>query len=347
LKATAPETPGARDVTSAMNAITEHVVKIREFKLRPPQDATFSIIMGPDGYLWFTEYRAIVRMSTSGKMTIVRMRPTDSDPGFLTVGPDSNIWASTAGSAPGTRFTAYQIIKVKPDLRLSVYDIEADVFPTNLVNINNELYFGLNQEIEKSGSDLDTASVATIGPTGAVTVEFTVNETPSYVYFWLNALTTPDGRIWLYSYEGYVAACSLDAKCKSAYSPSPSEYVDNLHPDSFAYSPSDGDVYVANGYTSSIYKFSSADKLIKRYVNGYISSGYTALTYCAGDIWVTLGPDSDGRPLFGALTPTGQFEYYALPLQKASYIATAMVCGPDHRLWYLRGAQVGEILSKI
>ncbi len=329
-----------------MSNDSEHVVKIREFPLRSPQDATYSIIVGPDRNLWFTEYRAIVRMTTSGKMTLVRMRPADSDPGFLTVGPDGYVWASTAGFAP-SEFTDYQIIKVKSDLRLSVYDLEADNFPTNLVDVNKQLYFGLDQEVEVSGSDVYRDSVATISTSGTVNIVFQVNQLPSNPYFWLNALTTPDSRIWLYDYEGDVIACSLESKCAYAESPGPEEYADNLHPDSFAYSPADNDVYVANGYTSTIYKFSSADKLIKRYVNGSVATGYTALAYCAGDIWVTLGPDSEGRPLFGALTPTGQFEYYALPIQHALDIATAMVCAPDHHLWYLRGAHVGEILSKI
>jgi hypothetical protein len=345
--ATPRQTQSAWNRIPAITASAERIVKIREFKLRAPQDATYSIIVGPDRNLWFTEYRAIVRMTTSGKMRVIRMRPTDSDPGFLTIGPDGYVWATTAASAPGSRLTAYQIIKVRLDLGLTPYDLAADAFPTNLVNINKQLYFGLDQEVEISGSDVYRDSVANISTTGKVNVLFQVNAQGSYGYFWLNALTTPDSRIWLYDYEGFVHSCSLDGNCTLAESPSPEEYADNLHPDSFAYSPADNNVYVANGYLSTIYKFSSADKPIEQYFNGYIGSGYTALTYCAGNIWVTLGPDSEGRPLFGALTPSGQFEYYALPLPKASYIATALVCGPDHHLWYLRGAQVGEILSKI
>jgi DNA-binding beta-propeller fold protein YncE len=331
----------------ALRADDEHVVKIREFKLKPPQDATYSIIIGPNNYLWFTEYRAIVRMSDSGDTRLIRMRPTDSDPGFLTVGPDGSIWSTTAQSAPGSRLTGYQIMKVRPNLELSVYDLQADAFPSNLVNLNQQLYFGLDQEVSVSGSDLYRDSVASISTAGQVNILFQVNTSAEYPYFWLNALTTPSSQIWLYDYEGFVHACTLKGDCALADSPGPYEYGDNLHPDSFAYSPADNDVYVANGYTSTIYKFSSADKLIKQYVNRYIGTGYTSLTYCAGNIWVTLGPDSEGRPLFGALTPAGQLEYYALPLPQTKFIATAMVCTKSQHLWYLRGPQVGEILSKI
>jgi streptogramin lyase len=333
--------PNAPTTTS----IDEHIVKIREFNLRSPQNASYSIIIGPDKNLWFTEVRGIVRMTTSGKMTLIRMRPTDSDPGFLTVGPNGTLWASTSGLGSG--FTDYQIIRIKPNLRLTVYDIEADAFPTNLVDIGNELYFGRDEEVSISGSDVYQDSVATISTTGQVKSLFQVNSLGSYPYFWLNALTTPDSRIWLYSYEGTVFACSLQGKCKSTYSPSAGEYADNLHPDSFAYSAAAKAVYVANGYTSTIYKFSYDNNLVKKYVNGYVATGYTSLAYCNGDIWVTLGPDANGRPLLGALTPSGDFEYYALPLPNAKFITTAVVCGPGDHIWYLRGIQVGEVLSKI
>ena len=331
-----------------IRAADERVVKIREFKLESPQVATYSIIVGPDGNLWFTEIRAIVKMTPSGKKTIIRMRPKDSDPGFLTVGPNGEIWASTAAYAPSSQLTKFQIIKVRPNLQLFVHDLDADGFPTNLVDINNQLYFGFNQEVEVSGSDVERNLVASVSTNGTVTVLFQVGSQNYYSGgSWLNAVATPDSRIWLYDYEGFVHACSLDGKCRYAESPQPSEYTDNLHPDSFAYSPADNDLYVANGFTSTLYKFSSADKLIKHYVNGYIGTGYFAVAYCAGNIWVTLGPDSEGRPLFGALTPAGQLEYYALPLPKAPFIATALVCAPDHHLWYLRGTQVGEIVSNI
>ena len=275
------------------------------------------------------------------------MRPTDSDPGFLTIGPDGYVWATTAASAPGSRLTAYQIIKVRVDLGLTPYDLAADAFPTNLVNISKQLYFGLDQEVEISGSDVYRDSVASISTTGKVNVLFQVNELGSYGYFWLNALTTPDSRIWLYDFEGFVHSCSLDGKCTLAESPSPEEYVNNLHPDSFAYSPADNNVYVANGYLSTIYKFSSADKLIKHYFNGYIGSGYTALTYCAGKHLGDSGSRFRGEATVWGSDSDWPVRDDALPLPKASYIATALVCGPDHHLWYLRGAQVGEILSKI
>jgi hypothetical protein len=323
---------------------SERTLKAREFSLPGGQVASFSIITGPDHALWFTEVRAIGRMTTTGKVSEINLGSNDSDPGFLTIGPDQNVWASTA--AYGGKLTAYQIFKITRSRKVYVTTLSADAFPSNLVTIDRQLYFGIDREVEVSGSDVYEDSVATISTKGDVKTLFQVNPSGFSPYFWLNAVSTPGQLLWLYSDEGTLSACSLDGSCKLGQTSYPEEYLNNLHPDSLAYSRADNDVYVANAYTSTIYKFSIKDKLLKRYANRYLAYGFDALNYYRGAFWVTLGGDRSGRPLIGRLGPNGSFNLFALPIPKANAAVSAMTAGPDGHLWYLRGTKVGEILTK-
>ena len=107
------------------------------------------------------------------------------------------------------------------------------------------------------------------------------------------------------------------------------------------------DVYIANLNGAYIYKFSSSNKNLQTFYIAGIAGGAGALAYYNGNIWITLGPDAQGRPLFGSLSPSGNFSEIALPILGPTDGPTALVDGPDGHLWYLRGHQVGEILSKI
>jgi streptogramin lyase len=333
------------------------IVKIREFSLPPSQLATFSIIVGPDRNLWFTEERAIARMTVTGKITEIQVNSSESDPGFLTPGADGSVWVSTATYAspfktlsPATDLlTGYQILQVTPELKVNAFTLPygTDAFPSNLVTIDHRFYFGNDEEVDVSGSDVYRDIVATISSQGKIKTLFQVNTSKSYPYFWLNAVTSPGPLIWLYSHEGTVSACTIDGKCRLATLPGPEEYADGLHPESIVYSPVAQSVYVANQNYGIVDKLSLDDKVVKSYSNGFISTGYAAVGYYGGNVWITLGPDSDGRPLLARLTPSGDLSMIALPIPHSSYGPTALVAGPDGHLWYLRGLDVGEVLSKI
>jgi hypothetical protein len=322
------------------------IVKIKEFSLPPSQIATFSIIVGPDRNLWFT-----------GKITEIKMSSSESDPGFLAPGLGGIVWASTAGFASPINKrsqrrepdTGYQILQVTPEPKVTAFTLPygTDAFPSNLVAIDHRFYFGIDEEVDVSGSDEYRDMAATISSRGKIKTLYQVNTMKSYPYFWLNAVTTPGPLIWLYSGEGTVSACTLDGKCKLARLPGPGEYLDNPHPKSIVYSPAARSVYIADQNYGFVDKLSLDDKLVKSYSNEFISTGYAAVGYYGRNVWITLGPDSDGRPMLGRLTPSGDLSMIALPLPHSSYEPAALVAGPNGHLWYLRGSYVGEILSKI
>jgi hypothetical protein len=67
---------------------------ITEFPIPTIGSAPFWIAAGPDGNLWFTEFRgnSIGRITTGGVITEFLVPTMNSSPGLITLGPDGNLW---------------------------------------------------------------------------------------------------------------------------------------------------------------------------------------------------------------------------------------------------------------
>src|SRR5215471_9255439 len=77
--------------------------KITEFPL-PKDSSPYEIAAGPDGNLWFTEFKydaAIGRMSTDGAVTEFPIPNRYVSPSGIAVGPDGNIWFTEANFEMG------------------------------------------------------------------------------------------------------------------------------------------------------------------------------------------------------------------------------------------------------
>lgn len=147
------------------------LVNAREFRV-PGNDRTeASIIVGPDGNLWFTELRHIGSIGTSGQLLHDRLlRQTQSIPGALTNRRDGYIWANTAERLPpkctrcspppdepdGQNWTPYQLFKISTDMNINTIFLpsKAFLFPTNLVRMGTSLYMGMTTISDQHGSDV-------------------------------------------------------------------------------------------------------------------------------------------------------------------------------------------------
>jgi hypothetical protein len=328
------------------------VVKAREFRLPTKDFTTTSIIVGPDKNLWFTELRHIGHMSVTGQLGEVALQPTQMIPGMLTNSPDGNIWANTAERFGNQRdsqsWSPYQLFKITPNLHVGTIFLGPTTFlyPTNLVRMGSKLYTGMTTITEQSGSDVIGHDVDRVNEDGSLTTLFSVPYPYNGGDGWFRTLATPDDKLWLYDYTGALHGCELDSHCSYTKLPSPEIYVESLQGTLTTYSPDDHNVYVCNANTSTIYKVSLTGKLVGRYTNQDIAFGFCAMMYYHDDMWVTLNGDSQGRPMLGRLTPSGTFSEISLPFYGGAAV-TAMVDGPDGHLWYLRGRNVGEILSPL
>jgi hypothetical protein len=164
---------------------------------------------------------------------------------------------------------------------------------------------------------------------------------------YIQALLTPGPKIWFYDWGGGLHVCSTAGRCFFRLSEYPFRYVDGLYGTVLAYSPADQDVYIDNQNTSTIEKYTLGGKKLQAFKNMAFAFGFGTATYYHGNIWITLGGDDKARPNIGRLTPSGQFSEISLPFYAPTAAVTALTLGPDGHLWYLRGHEVGEILSKI
>lgn len=359
---TIPPTDGAIGAAptsqiSQVRADNPIVVKAHEIQIQGTNLATYSIIVGPDHNLWFTTSRSIVRMTPTGRFSTKTLVSGDSDPGMLTVGPDGNIWANTAAlwpprATPAARrqsYTAYEMYRLTPNLKLTIFALPNGVnsYPSNLVVINNQMYFGVSQLVEIRGGDQYRSYLATISTRGTVKFLTRLNRSWRQLLIWLGTAASEGPLVWLYDYKGGLFACTLHGTYKYAYSAYPYGLVDNLHPTEIVYSPTAHYIYISNHNTYSIYKFSLRNRKVSKYTNLDIAMGSAAIAYYRRNVVVALGPDSKGRPMFGRLSPEGKFTEFSLPYVNQDYVITAFVGGPDGHLWYLRGNYVGEVLSKI
>jgi streptogramin lyase len=86
-------TPAAADT----GAITEHAIPT-------PASQPVSVVAGPDGALWFTEFAGdkIGRITTEGSIGEYPIPTPGAQPDDMTLGPDANLWfAETAGNKIG------------------------------------------------------------------------------------------------------------------------------------------------------------------------------------------------------------------------------------------------------
>ena len=344
------------------------VVKAREFYLPGKDLAIASIIVGPDKNLWFTGIRHIGTISTSGRLLHYRLlKESQSIPGALTNRPDGDIWANTAERLPPRcrcpkcrctpppatepdrqSWTPYQLFKISTGMNLNTIFLPSDtfLFPTNLARIGTTLYTGITTISDRNGSDVVSDNVDSVNEEGKVRTLFSIGGKSSYIDppDLIRTIATPDKKLWFYDHRGDLHGCRLDGHCTYTRLENPSLYVESLTGTLTAYSPADHNVYVCNAYASTIYKVSLVGKKVGLYTNPEIGRGFCALLYYHHDIWVTLNGDSQVRPMLGRLTPDGQFSLISLPFH-GGYEVGAMTEGPDGHLWYLRGREVGEILS--
>jgi len=134
------------------------------------------IAAGPDGNLWFTEWRVnqVAKVTTSGVFTEYPVPTASSTPWGIAAGPDGNLWFTEYAQ------TANQIAKVTTSGVFTEYPISsANSFPYAIAaGPDGNLWF----------TEVGTENVAKVTTSGLVT------EYPCCVSYGIAA--GPDGNVW-------------------------------------------------------------------------------------------------------------------------------------------------------
>ena len=148
-----------------------------------------SIVAGPDGNLWFTEFRGnkIARMTIGGDVTEFPIHTANSQPDDMDVGPDGNVWfAEVLGNRIGRITTAGSISEFlvpTPNSRPTVVAAGPD----------GNLWFTERGTIATPGN-----KVGRITPEGLIT-EWTLPNPGSRP---LGITAGPDGNVWFAEQAG-------------------------------------------------------------------------------------------------------------------------------------------------
>jgi virginiamycin B lyase len=160
-----------------------------EYPVPTANSQPVSIVAGPDGNLWFTEFRGntIARMAIDGHVTEFPIPTPNSQPDDMDVGPDSNLWfAEVLGNRIGRITTAGVITEFlvpTPNSRPTVVAAGPD----------GNLWFTERGTIANPGN-----KVGRITPQGVIT-EWTLPNPGSRP---LGITAGPDGNVWFTEQAG-------------------------------------------------------------------------------------------------------------------------------------------------
>lgn len=199
---------------------------IQEFSLPSSARATGGIVFGPDHNIWFCDYNSnsIGRMTPHGSVTEYPLSQ-GAMPVEITVGPDNNIWF--------TEYSHSAVGRVTLDGVVTEFALPNEFGPLGIVSAPDGFLYVATQ----------TKSILQISTSGDVTTYKTPVYTPEYL------VVGPDKNIWI-SYAFKIGSFSLASHTFSStvWAGRPARMTVG----------SDGDLWFANPYYSSIGVFEQA-----------------------------------------------------------------------------------------
>ena len=308
--------PGSADYTSTSVNAT-----ISETALPSGLGYPSSMIAGPDGNLWFTNYSTstwqayIGVMTPGGGVSEFSLPSGVQGVSSLVAGPDGNVWFIEYTSA-GT----YQIGKVTPSGQFFSYALPAgDTWASYLVaGPGGNLWF-------IDGTSSGVGHIGQITPSGSVT-DFALAAGDSNPW---DLIAGPDGDLW------YNVSTSSGTQQIVQMTPS-----GNVTP----YSVPAGSLgSLLTGSNGNIW-FTAYTPTWQTTIGTITSSGVSVFNLPARDQYasnLTAGPNGNvwfsdsttsGHSQIAEITPSGQVTDY--PLAGSSSYVGAIVAGPDGNVWF-------------
>jgi streptogramin lyase len=289
-------------------------VAITEFSdgLTPNATPT-SIVAGPDGNLWFTEFRAgrIGRITPAGTITEFSTGITaNAGPADIVAGPDGNLWF--------TEELASRIGRITPAGAVTEFPDGGSSLPIGITaGADGNLWVAQG-----------TGGVARVTPAGAITQFATPGEG-------LDDITSgPDGNLWFNNQAGPgVIGRITPAGTITEFAQSGSDGELTAGPD--------GDVWFTQSASNAIGRITPA---------GAISEFSAGLTANAGPAGITTGPDGNlwftesGVDQIGRIAPDGTITELPVGTAPAADLL-GITTGPDGNLWFTEASanRIGRV----
>lgn len=287
-----------------------------------------SIVAGPDGALWFTEWdgNKIGRITTSGSITEFANGITPmSNPSIIRVGPGGNLWFSESnGSPPGCTRSAVAKITTAGVVTEYSGGIDACADPYGIVSApDGNIWFigafdgqGLYKLAPSSSSSTPATLVNHASPNAQAN----------------NIIVGPDGNLWFAEVGGAIGKYTFATGAVTEY-PVPS-------PDSQPYdivNGPDGNMWFTEYYGGSIGRVTPAGVVTEFSAGLSPGSGPNGITMGSdGNLWF-VDANTGGLGSLNPLNPAAGGHEYLIPASTINGGAPSplfITTGSDGNLWF-------------
>jgi streptogramin lyase len=320
----------SQDVAAAKEQVT--IVQFADLPKRGRGYLPTAITSGPDGSLWAVDTidqdsgeNAVVKIATSGKQEhkfdYGGLTSEGADFMGIATGPDGALWITDSYN--------YQILRMTTNGTYTGYALNGTT-PLGIVSgPDNALWF---TALNSSGSEI-----------GRITTDFKTTYYPATGGA-LGITVGPDKALWFTEYYGNgIGRITTDGKV--------TEFTKGIsggaYPDSIAAGP-DGALWFTEYQGDRIGRITTSGK-VTEYSRGVLSGEHLAGIAAGPDgaMWFTgtrnYGSHSYSTARLGRITMSGNIVQFDKGLT-ASSDPTAIVLGPDRKLWFVESAtdQIGR-----
>ena len=282
---------------------------ITEFPLPNGGAEPGSIAAGPDGNLWFTEFRGnrIGRITTAGVVSEFTIPTPDSAPLDIAAGPDGALWFTEDLACKVGRITIAGAITEFPTGAFAISDCTTGI----ALGPDGNMWF----------TEWDAGQIGRITPAGVITL-FMIPDAPVSGTTPHDIVAGPDGALWFTEFRGNrIGRITTDGVITQFTLPAPER----------------GPFDITAGPDGNLW-FTKPIGAIGRITTGGVITQFALPAGSSGPYAITSGPDGNlwfmegVANKIGRITTDGVVTEFAIPTPGSQ--PAGITTGPDGNIWF-------------
>jgi streptogramin lyase len=278
-----------------------------EFPLPNANSQPYGIVTGPDGNLWFTEFRGhrIGRITPAGEISEFATPTPDSAPIDIAVGPDGALWFTESLAGRVGRITSSGEITDFPTGAFAIGDSTVGIAR----GPDGTMWF----------TEWDAGQIGRFSPGGIITL-FSIPDPPRFGAKPNDIVAGPDGALWFTEVQG-----SRIGRITT------SGAVTQFAIPTAASAP----LGITAGPDGNLWFTEHSGHKIGRITPGGMITEFPGASFPHG---ITAGPDGNlwfterGTNKIGRITTTGVITEFPIPATSSSPVG--ITTGPDGNIWF-------------
>jgi streptogramin lyase len=272
----------------------------------PVASEPVGIAPGPDGNLWFTEFKGntIGRITPGGSVAEFPIPTPNSHSEWIAAGPDGNLWF--------TESRGDKIGRITPSGAITEFPLPAGEPQDIVLGPDGNLWF----------TELTGNAIGRIAPSGAIT-EFPIPNPESKPW---GITAGPDGNLWFTEYKGDKIGRITTGGAITEF-PIPTSASGPLG----IAQGSDGNLYFTEFIANQIGRITTSGAIVEFPVPTASSFPGAIAPGPDGNMWFA----EHGGDKIGRITPGGAITEFPIPVTNS--MPEEISPGPDGNLWFTEG----------